>query len=105
MDPIAMVDERSPVWDIGLSPSSLHTSSSLVEENAQEFLVCRDSKDRTATAFLRYEAPFPKKLRENTPPCFSPSPPIHFTHPSQPKKIFPLNHAEKAEVMPHGDHA
>ena len=62
MDLIAVVDERSPVWDIGLSPSSLHTPSSLVQENAQAYLACRDSKDRTATAFLRYEAPFPEKL-------------------------------------------
>ena len=105
MNPIAVVDERSPVWDIGLSPSSLHTPSSLVQENAQAFLTCRNSKDRTATAFLRYEAPFPKKLRENTPPCFSPSPPIHFTHPPAAQKIFPLNRAEKAEAMPRGDHA
>ena len=68
MDPIGVVDERSPVWDIRLSSPSLHTLSSLVQENSQAFLASKDSQDRTATAFLRYEAPFPpKKLRESTP--------------------------------------
>ena len=105
MDPIAVVDERSPVWDIGLSPPSLHTPSSLVQENAQAFLACRDSKDRTTTAFLRYEAPFPPTSSERAPPVFLPFTSYSFHSPPAAQKIFPLNRAEKAEVIPHGDHA
>ena len=68
MDPIGVVDERSPVQDIRLSSPSLHTPSSLIQENAQAFLASKDIQDRTTTAFLRYEAPFsPQKLRESAP--------------------------------------
>ena len=67
MDPIGVVDERSPVRDIRLSSPSLHTPSSLVQENAQAFLASKDSQDRTTTAFLRYEVPFPQEAQRERP--------------------------------------